>query len=71
MRRKFEMNIAEACNVVAEIARNENTQVLELLVEYRNDCDEYGVNDYYNQEQNRAFRLFINQAQNFFAPAEV
>jgi hypothetical protein len=65
------MIIAEACNVVAEIARNENVQVLELLIEYRNDCDEYGQNPYYNQEQNRAFRLFINQAQQFFAPAEV
>lgn len=65
------MNIAEACNIVAEIARNENVQVLELLVEYRNDCDEYGQNPYYNLEQNRAFKVFINQAQAFFAPAEV
>ena len=64
------MNIAEACNVVAEIARNENVQVLELLVEYRNDCNEYGVNENYNQQENLAFRLFINQAQQFFAPAE-
>lgn len=65
------MNIAEACAVVSQIAQNENVQVLELLVEYRNDCDEYGLNPYYTLEENRAFKVFINQAQQFFAPAEV
>jgi hypothetical protein len=65
------MNIAEACNVVAEIARNENLQLLEAVIDYRNGCNEDGVNNYYDENENLAFRVFIRQAQQFFAPAEV
>jgi hypothetical protein len=65
------MNIAEACNVVAEIARNENMPVLEAVIDYRNGCNDIGINNYYDEEENLAFRVFIRQAQQFFAPAEV
>ena len=65
------MIIGEACNILSEVQRRENVGLLELVGAYRNNCDDNNFNANYGLVENQAFRLFINQAQLFFAPADV
>lgn len=66
------MIISEACQILSEIQNRQNVGLLELVADYQNNIDaEFNYNPNYGLVENRAFRVFINQAQNFFAPAEV
>jgi hypothetical protein len=66
------MNISQACQILSNIQQRDNIGLLELVVEYQNSLnEENNYNDNYGIVENQAFRVFINQAQQFFAPAEV
>jgi hypothetical protein len=65
------MNISNACNILSQIQQRENVGLLELVVAYRNNCDGHNYNPNYGLVENQAFKVFINQAQEFFAPVEV
>jgi hypothetical protein len=65
------MNISNACNILSQIQQRENVGLLELVVAYRNNCDKNNYNPNYGLVENQAFKVFINQAQEFFAPVEV
>lgn len=64
------MNIAQAVNILNQVQLRQNVGFLEMLIDYRNNIVD-GFNENYGLDENIAFRVFMNQAQDFFAPAEV
>lgn len=65
------MNIATACEILSNLRDRTGIQLLELVTDYRNGQDQFGFNGDYGIIENMAFKTFIRDAQQFFAPVEV
>jgi hypothetical protein len=62
------MNITQAIEIITPLQHKRANGLLELVTEYVNGRDENGFNPKFGLVENQAFRVFIHQAVEFFAP---
>ena len=62
------MNITDAINIIQNKQSQQANGLLELVTEFVNGRDEDGFNPNFSLDENEAFSVFVDQAQQFFAP---